>query len=150
MEEALRASTGYLLHRVGADSRRRWTAMLAGHGLTPHHFGVLMALDHAGATNQRRLSELIGIDPRNAVPIVDLLQRRGLLERDVDPADRRRYALTLTPAGRRVLATLRDDGDEVEAAMLAGLTPAEQAALHALLATLMRTLTAGPAGPAGR
>src|SRR5262249_6466941 len=35
----LRASTGYLLARLGAESRRRWARMLAEHGMTPHHYG---------------------------------------------------------------------------------------------------------------
>src|SRR5215216_4990521 len=71
----LRSSTGYLLARLGAESRRRWARMLADHGLTPHHFGILMTLDHLGTAHQRRLSELVGVDPRNAVPLLDLLRQ---------------------------------------------------------------------------
>jgi len=44
IEPSLLASTGYLLARLGLESRRWWGQMLAEHGLTPHQFGVLMAL----------------------------------------------------------------------------------------------------------
>jgi DNA-binding MarR family transcriptional regulator len=132
----LRSSTGYLLARLGAESRRRWARMLADHGLTPHHFGVLMTLDHLGVAHQRRLSELVGIDPRNAVPVIDLLHQRGLLHRTSDPGDRRRRAIRLTPAGQRLLTELRQAADAVEADMLKGLDDHQQAILHQLLRTL--------------
>jgi DNA-binding MarR family transcriptional regulator len=132
----LHSSTGYLLARLGAESRRRWARMLADHGLTPHHFGMLMTLDHLGVAHQRRLSELVGIDPRNAVPVLDLLHQRGLLQRTSDPADRRRRAIALTPAGQRLLTELRQAADAVEADMLKGLDDHQQASLHRLLLTL--------------
>jgi DNA-binding MarR family transcriptional regulator len=132
----LTSSTGYLLARLGAESRRRWARMLADHGLTPHHFGMLMTLDHLGVAHQRRLSELVGIDPRNAVPVLDLLHQRGLLQRTSDPADRRRRAVRLTPAGQKMLTELRQAADAVEADMLKGLDGHQQASLHRLLLTL--------------
>jgi DNA-binding MarR family transcriptional regulator len=132
----LRSSTGYLLARLGAESRRRWARMLADHGLTPHHFGVLMMLDHLGTAHQRRLSELVGVDPRNAAPILDLLHQRGLIQRTTDPGDRRRRAIALTPAGRAMLNQLRQAADAVEADMLKGLDDDQQASLHRLLLTL--------------
>jgi DNA-binding MarR family transcriptional regulator len=135
----LRSSTGYLLARLGAESRRRWARMLADHGLTPHHFGMLMTLDQLGVTHQRRLSELVGIDPRNAVPVIDLLHQRGLIQRTDDPADRRRRAIGLTPAGQRLLNDLRQAADAIEHDMLKDLDDHQQAILHRLLLTLFET-----------
>src|SRR5215211_528812 len=132
----LRSSTGYLLARLGTESRRRWARMLADHGLTPHHFGMLMTLDQLGVTHQRRLSELVGIDPRNAVPVIDLLHQRGLIRRTGDPADRRRRAIGLTPAGQRLLDDLRQAADAIEHDMLKDLDDHQQAILHRLLLTL--------------
>jgi DNA-binding MarR family transcriptional regulator len=132
----LRSSTGYLLARLGAESRRRWARMLADHGLTPHHFGMLMTLDQLGMAHQRRLSELVGIDPRNAVPVIDLLHQRGLIQRTDDPADRRRRAIRLTPAGQTMLNDLRQAADAIEHDMLKDLDDHQQAILHRLLLTL--------------
>jgi DNA-binding MarR family transcriptional regulator len=135
--EELRSSTGYLLARVGMESRRAWGRMLVDRGLTPHHFGVLMALDHRGPVSQQELSQLIGIDPRNAVPLVDLLEKRGLIARGVDASDRRRRAVSLTEPGRTALDELRRAGQEVERRFLGGLSPSEQATLHELLRKLL-------------
>ena len=136
----LLASSGYLLARVGAQSRRRWARMLTEHGLSPSHFGLLMALDQLGTTSQQQLSHAIGLDPRNAVPLLDTLQQHGLLHRQPDPNDRRRHALTLTPTGAALLQRLRRDGEDLERQMLACLDPDERAALHQLLLKLYHAM----------
>lgn len=110
-----------------------WSRMLAERELTPHQFGVLMALDAIGETYQQKLSAFVGIDPRNAVPVIDGLRERDLLERTSDPSDRRRHLLRLTLAGTALVDKLRDAGDEIEGELLSGLTAREQATLHRLL-----------------
>ena len=50
------------------------------------------------------LAEAVGVDAPYATLIVDSLEERGLVERQPDPADRRRKLVTLTPAGRDAVA----------------------------------------------
>jgi DNA-binding MarR family transcriptional regulator len=50
------------------------------------------------------LAEATGVDAPYATLIVDSLEQRGLVERQPDPADRRRKLVTLTPAGRDAVA----------------------------------------------
>jgi DNA-binding MarR family transcriptional regulator len=139
--EEFLGSTGYMLARVGTESRRSWARMLVDQGLTPHHFGVLMALGQRGSTSQQDLSRVIGIDPRNAVPVIDALEQRGLIERAVDTADRRRHAVSLTAAGRATLEDLRGAGDQLEREFLSALSSSEQATLHRLLRKLFASRT---------
>lgn len=138
---ALLASTGYLLARLGMESRRAWGQMLGEHGLTPHQFGVLMTLAQLTAASQQQLSRAVGVDPRNAVPIVDSLQQRGLIERRRDPADRRRHAITLTRAGQAQIEQLEQAGSELEDWFLASLTDEERTGLHATLRKLFTAVT---------
>jgi DNA-binding MarR family transcriptional regulator len=140
-ERFLLASTGYLLARLGMESRRTWGQMLGEYGLTPHQFGVLMALAQLESASQQQLSAVVGVDPRNAVPIVDALEERGLLERRADPADRRRHAITLTEAGQTMTGQLRQAGDELENWFLESLTDQERAGLHATLSKLFTAMT---------
>ena len=126
-------STGYLLHLAGAEATRRWTRMLAERDLTPHQFGVLITLRGLESASQKELSAALGIDPRNAVPILDGLERRGLVERRPAPADRRRYDITLTPGGRRLAGELERAGHEIESELLAPLTDSERATLNRVL-----------------
>lgn len=140
---AFEGSTGYLLSRVGALARRNWSRMLAERNLTPHHYGTLMTLAEVGPLGQQQLSELIGIDPRNVVPIIDQVVDRGLLAREIDPADRRRRVLTLTDTGRDVVEDLHRSGTTMEQDFLRALSTTEQETLHRTLLRLLDTVTGG-------
>jgi len=102
---------------------------------------MLMALVPLTAASQQQLSRAVGVDPRNAVPIIDALQHRGLVERRADPADRRRHTIALTAAGQAMVGELRQSGQELEDRFLDSLTEAERAGLHAALAKLYATVT---------
>lgn len=110
--------------------------MMANHRLSTHHFGLLSALGEHGLVSQQQLSRVMGVDPRNAVPIIDELEKGKLIERRPDPHDRRRYNVTLTQTGRRMMLRLRRDGAELEEEMLKGLSNEERASLHELLMKL--------------
>jgi DNA-binding MarR family transcriptional regulator len=116
-----------------SESRRRWARLLSERGLSPHHFGVLMALDELGETHQQRLSAAIGVDPRNAVPIFDMLEAQDLIARASDRADRRRRAVTITTSGRATVDELRRTGAALDHDLLAGLTGHQRTSLHRLL-----------------
>jgi hypothetical protein len=76
---SFQSGTGYLLGKVGAVARQRWTATLAQTGVSPNQFLVLMALAETGPVCQQFLAGVIGIDPRNIVPVLDSLEARGLV-----------------------------------------------------------------------
>jgi DNA-binding MarR family transcriptional regulator len=63
---------------------------------------VLTALrESEGPTRtQAALAQSIGADKTRLIPILDDLQKRGLIARDPDPADRRVRLLALTGEGR--------------------------------------------------
>lgn len=134
---ALRASLGFLLSRVGGESRRRFAQTLTAWDLRPAHYGVLMVLMELGTASQRELATIVGVDPRNLVAVVDLLEGRGLVVREPHPGDRRRYSVRLTDAGHEELGRMRAASDAAEQEMLAALSAAERAALHALLSRLL-------------
>lgn len=136
-DKGLNASPGYLLARVGSESRRKWAQALAAADLRPAHFGVLMALEARPKASQRELGRAIGVDPRNLVAVIDELEKRRLIEREAAPGDRRRYSIRLTVAGRSRLAELRRRGEAAERELLAPLDARERSQLHRLLLKLL-------------
>jgi DNA-binding MarR family transcriptional regulator len=137
------ASTGYLLARLGMESRRMWGQMLSEFGLTPHDFGVLMMLGHVESASQQQLGRLVGVDPRNVVALVDALEARRLVRRQPDPSDRRRHAVALTRSGRRLLDKVTRAGELVEQELLRDLSETEKASLHGVLAKLFESRVRG-------
>jgi DNA-binding MarR family transcriptional regulator len=127
--------TSFLLAQCGAEVRKRWARMLADHDLTPHHYGVLQALLHVEGTSAKQLSAAVGIDPRNAPPLLEHLEERALLERMEVPGDRRRQSIALTDAGHELVDTLQRASRELEAGYFAALSAKE---VHLLRGMLLR------------
>jgi DNA-binding MarR family transcriptional regulator len=132
------ASTWYLLAQAGSQARHLWSGVLAQLHVSPSQFKVLRALSESGPLGQHQLADLIAVDPRNAVPLIDSLADRGLLAREVDLADRRRRVLTLTALGQKVATDLASIAAEIENDFLSPLSTAEQQSLRQMLLSLLR------------
>ena len=120
--------------------------MIADFDVSPSQYKVLMTLGETSRLCQQRLAGLIGVDPRNTVPIVESLVERGLIEREVDPADRRRRVLNLTRTGRGIARDLASIGAEIERDILRPLSRADQARLRQMMLAILDT----PAGATRR
>ena len=84
--------------RTGQELARRRLAPL---GLSVQMCGVLNLLAE-GAISQQRVGEELGIDRTTVVELIDELERKDIVVRRRNPADRRSYALVLTAHGRQV------------------------------------------------
>lgn len=75
-------------------------------GLTAAQFNVLnlLADQPPGGISQRQLGDMLVVDRSNVTGLLDRLGESGWVRRSDDPADRRVYRISLTPAGRRVWA----------------------------------------------
>ena len=106
-------------------------------GFRGRQFLVLMALAETGEVCQQFLAGVIGIDPRNIVPILDSLGARGLVSRETDPDDRRRRLIELTSDGRRIVAELSALGEQTERELLATVPSADRESLRRILRTVL-------------
>jgi DNA-binding MarR family transcriptional regulator len=81
------------------------------------------------------LAETVGVDAPYATLIVDSLEERGLVERQLDPDDRRRKLVSLTPAGQEAVARVLRIQEQPPPAF-GDLSPAELDTLDRLLGRL--------------
>jgi DNA-binding MarR family transcriptional regulator len=100
-------------------------------------FAVLAALEEHGPRSQADLGRLLGLDRNEVSGIVTRLEDNGGIDRQPDPADRRRNVVTLTAEGERRLAQIQRYADAAQDELLAGLDPAERRQLIALLAKVL-------------
>jgi DNA-binding MarR family transcriptional regulator len=117
--------------------RRQRRASKADLDVTHGQLRLLRTLDHADRA--LRLSELahqLGIVPRSATSVVDDLEAAGLVARKPDPNDRRATLVDLTPAGAKVLTTIRRHRRDAMVSLIERLDQAEQADLLRLLTRL--------------
>jgi len=97
------SSPGFMVTRLGGETRRRLGEALAKEGLRLSDYSAIALLDELESAPQQALSQTLNIDRSNVVDIVDRLEACGAAERRPDPADRRRYAVRLTRRGRALL-----------------------------------------------
>jgi len=135
----LTADPGFLLSRVGAAVRDGFKDVLAGWGIRPLQYLILIILDARPGVSQQELCAAAGIDSGNMVELLDGLEELRYAQRDRDPRDRRRYAVTITPAGRSALAELRQAVEEYNARVLSPLTERERQQLATTLGKLYAT-----------
>src|SRR5438874_8589273 len=127
------ASPVFLLGRLGYALKTRSIAEFAEEGFTPYHFSVLALLEEGSRETQATIADALRIDRSQLVGLLDGLEERGLIERRRDPNDRRRHLVSLTPAGRQQLTSLRKTVEQSEEEVLAPLDPEERATLQSLL-----------------
>jgi len=104
MTESSGGGLGYALLHAAQTWRTEATAVLKPHGLTVPQFLIVMALYRQSrhewpALTQSEVAGRLGMDANTASQIVRALERRGLLNRTVNPSDARARALTLTDRG---------------------------------------------------
>jgi DNA-binding MarR family transcriptional regulator len=126
----------YLLVQLGFHLARQFGERLAPLGLEPRHAGLLTRLAAHEGLSQQALGELIGLNPTRMVFLVDELEQRGLVQRRRNTADRRSYALYLTPQGRDTLRQIQATGSRHQDDIGASLTQAERIQLASLLRRL--------------
>lgn len=125
------------LMRASETVTARAHALLAGE-LTLTQFGVLEALYHRGSLSAGEIAEKILKSAGNLTLVLANLERDGLVSRERDRADARRWIISLTSAGRKRIAALFPKIASAITAEFAHLSSAEQAMLAELCKKLGR------------
>jgi DNA-binding MarR family transcriptional regulator len=123
---------GHLLRRAA----QHWSAVWADcvdPELTLIQFVLLRIVDEESPLDQRTLGERAMLDKSTCGYLVERLHRRALLDASIDPANRRRKIITLTPEGRELLYGATPAAQRVDDRALAHLSTTERAQLADLL-----------------
>ena len=126
-------SPGFLLARLGMTLKMEMMEAFEQAGFSAYQYAVLALLDEGARTTQAAIAKTLQYDPSQLVAHLDVLEEHGLIERRRDPNDRRRQMVSMTPAGKRQLASFRKLVEKVEDEFLGPLDDDERGALHDLL-----------------
>jgi MarR family transcriptional regulator, lower aerobic nicotinate degradation pathway regulator len=137
--QQLMSDPGFLLSRVGAAIRAGFKEVLAGWGIRPLQYVILLVLDTVGGASQQELCAAAGVDSGNMVELLDGLESLGYANRARDPRDRRRYVVTMTQRGQSALAELRQAVEQYTTGFLSPLSEPERERLAGILGKLYVT-----------
>jgi MarR family transcriptional regulator, organic hydroperoxide resistance regulator len=124
------------LHRTTHHTLHVLSTALADLNLSAAEINALANLGGGGTVNVRQLSEKTGTRASTLTGLLDRLENRGYLTRELDPADRRSFRLPLTEAGQAVAARVLGTVAELERDALARLSATQLAGYHAVITAL--------------
>lgn len=134
-----------------AGIQQLMTAMAVGRAMAPPEpwlqaelsmgqLRVLLVLHHAGALRVGTLARELHLSPNATTAVLDRLEQAGLVERHVDPADRRAVLVRPSAAGTAEIDALLSAGMQHLEARLRRLAVAELEALYRGMAALVRAM----------
>ncbi len=121
-----RVRFGLALVVLARQWRRVIDHRLSALGLSDASWTPLVHLAGAGdGVPQTELAKRIGLDGSSLVRLLDALSERGLIERRIDPRDRRLRRIHLTEAGHKATAEIREKLSSAEVELLSVFSDAE-------------------------
>lgn len=124
----------YNLQRLaGLSSRIAMLGLQADHGLSIAEWRALAVLDFLGVAPMYVLARSAGVQKSQMSRLVTGLEKRGLVQREQHPSDRRSIILGLSAEGKSVVKDVLAEGRERNRRMLAALAEEERCTLMHLL-----------------
>ena len=138
---APRSDFGFRMSRVVRRLRQAIDAELRAFGLTEATWRPLVYVGRLGeGVRQKELAAALGLEGPSLVRLLDTLERRGLIERREDGADRRARGIFLTPAGRELQERLAKISSAVQLRLLADIDAADLDACDRVFDAIERAL----------
>ncbi|ATX81306.1 DNA-binding transcriptional regulator, MarR family [Mariprofundus ferrinatatus] len=104
LEQAIGLNVNRTAFLMTEEIARRFAE--AGYAVTAQDFGILFRLMKQGPMTQVEIAQLLMRDKTTITRRIDGLVKKGLVERNPDPADRRYFRIGLTGEGDRALEVM--------------------------------------------
>src|SRR5438552_12855991 len=133
------------LHDVARLMRTRFDRWARAYGMTRAQGIILGRLSRQPGMTQNEMAGLCEVEPITVGRLVDRLEARGLLERRLDPSDRRIRRLHLLPAAEPILKEIQRYKEELFREITEGLDEATVELVTNALLKMKTQLTMEPA-----
>jgi DNA-binding MarR family transcriptional regulator len=137
MDQTPDHETAARLRRAVTRLNRRLRASSLG-GISPAQASMLASVEHLESPSLGDLAQAEQIQPPSVTRIVQALEEARLVQCSTDPDDRRSTRVSVTPAGRRELTTIRHRKTEFLEQTLSTLPEADRRRARELVVLLER------------
>jgi DNA-binding MarR family transcriptional regulator len=142
---------GYLVRRLHQIHIGLFAEACGHEEITPIQFGMLSALENGEEMDQMTLSTAVGVDRVSGADVIRRLERRGLLERNASPRDKRAKLIKITEGGKAYANRVRPMMAKAQTELLKPLTEDEREEFQRLITKLVyenNTASRAPMGSA--
>lgn len=102
----LESCLNFVLTKAQQSVHQLFKAELAPFGVTPGQYAVLKCLWDENGQTARQIAERLYLDGSTVTGLLDRLEQKGLIEKQIDPKDRRALKVLLTSEGKQLEAPL--------------------------------------------
>jgi DNA-binding MarR family transcriptional regulator len=130
----------YLIKRAEIEITSRISRSLALLGLTPIQYTLLYFIDvNKGDLSSAQLSRRFLVTPQSMNELVQLLEKKKLIKKNIDPTHRRILRISLTKKGKQLLEKSNKATDELEEILFGKLSAGELNALRHSLGKILES-----------
>jgi DNA-binding MarR family transcriptional regulator len=129
----LRNCINYLLTVAQHEVFQLLSERLAHYGITPGQYGVLNCLWKSGELSPKEIAQTLCLETSTISGVLDRMQKKGLIDRFINPDDRRVVRVSATPAGEALKEDVLRTVEEVNKEILSRFDPENVALLSDIL-----------------
>ncbi|ARP95139.1 MarR family winged helix-turn-helix transcriptional regulator [Bordetella genomosp. 13] len=135
--EVLWERPGFLVRRLNQIHYAMFFEECHTQNITPVQYGILTALSVVPWMDQTEIGMDLGLDRTTTADVVKRLQERGLIERRINPEDKRSRQAKLTKSGIQIVEELHAGMARAQERLLEPLTARNREVFMRLLGTLV-------------
>jgi len=128
---------GFLIRRLHQIHYAMFLEECKEGGITPVQYGVMTVLARNPWLDQTAIGYEVGLDRTTAADVIKRLEDKGLLERRINPLDRRSRQAAVTERGLSIMGALQDSMARSQHRLLQPLSPGDQKVFMSLLVELV-------------
>ncbi|WP_407313914.1 MarR family winged helix-turn-helix transcriptional regulator [Desulfosporosinus sp. SB140] len=135
-------SLGYIVAKTNFYMKSYFNKLIKDNNLdiTTEQWVILNAVHHNSGASQTDLARVSLKDKTNVTRILDLLVKKGYVNRNIDVKDRRIYSITLTDLGENVLEQLIQISDKANRTFIRDLNQDDYAEFADTLKKLLSSI----------
>ncbi|HIT02530.1 MAG TPA: MarR family transcriptional regulator [Firmicutes bacterium] len=128
----------YLLTGAQHEVFQLMSERLMPYEVTPGQYGVLACLWEKDESNPKEIAQALGLENSTMSGILDRMQKKGLIDRGVDPEDRRCVHVRLSPRGRELKEPVLQVVAQVNEEIWSQFSPQDADTLRRCLKTIQQ------------
>lgn len=126
----------FLLNAAQHNVFQYLSGRLASHGITPGQYGVLNCLWTHKELTPKQIGELLHLEASSVSGILDRMQKSGLIERTIDPENRRVVRVSPTQKALDIQPPIERIIDDMNTHVLEPFSPEEREVLLRTLSVI--------------